>query len=197
MIGAETIAFHDPVRDSQSVFRSVMNALAHPAQPFALSCNLVSPVGISPAAAAVLLTLADYETSFWLDEPAFERPGIGAYLRFHTGAKQVVLATMADFALITDARRLSRLTAFAQGTHEYPDRSASVIVEVPALLDHGWSCSGPGINGNRMFGVPGLPADFVQTWADNVAGFPLGVDILFVCGHEIAGLPRTTHIREA
>jgi alpha-D-ribose 1-methylphosphonate 5-triphosphate synthase subunit PhnH len=194
---ADTSALRDPVRDSQGVFRAVMNALAHPMQPFALSCTLVAPAGISPAAAAVLLTLADFETSFWLDEPAAEPPRISAYLRFHTGAKQATSADTADFALVADASRLAPLAQFSQGAHEYPDRSTTLIIEVPNLLDHGWICTGPGIDGTRSCCVSGLPADFVAQWTDNVAAFPLGVDILFVCGQQIAGLPRTTRIQEA
>jgi len=197
MISAETTAFRDPVRHSQNVFRSVMNALAKPAFALPLACDVVPPKGLSPGAAAVLLTLADFETTFWLDEPAWERTEIGAYLRFHTGAKQVGSVRVANFALLTDLGRMPVLAKFAQGNHEYPDRSTTLIVDVPTLLTHGWTCTGPGIDGTRMFGVAGLPPDFVAQWANNVAAFPLGLDVLFVCGGQIAGLPRTTRITEA
>ncbi len=196
MISADTKAFRDPARDSQGVFRSIMNALAKPAFALPLACDVVPPKGLSPAAAAVLLTLADFETTFWLDERAWEQPDLGAYLRFHTGAKQVVAPAAAGFAVITDASRMPRLAGFAQGSHEYPDRSTTLIVEVPQLLDRGWSCAGPGIDGARTFGVAGLPPDFAAQWADNVAVFPLGVDIVLVSGRQIAGLPRTTRITE-
>ncbi|MEN3296714.1 MAG: alpha-D-ribose 1-methylphosphonate 5-triphosphate synthase subunit PhnH, partial [Burkholderiales bacterium] len=42
--------------------------------------------------------------------------------------------------------------------------------------------------------VGGLPEDFDAHWGANAAAFPMGVDILFCCGNEIIGLPRTTRI---
>ena len=196
MISVETSTFRDPGRDSQRVFRSVMRALAEPARPVPLQYAIAPPDGLSTGAAAVLLTLADFETTFWLDEPAAKVAAIGDYLRFHTGARLVGAASDATFAVITDPVRMPALATFAQGTHEYPDRSTTLIIDAAQLDDRGWTCRGPGIDGTRTFGVARLASTFVAQWEENGAGFPLGVDIVFVAGRSIAGLPRTTRLME-
>ena len=197
MISAHTSTFTDPGRHSQQVFRAAMRALAEPCKPISLAANITPPDGLTAAAAAVLLTLADFETSLWLDAAASGRPEIGGYLRFHTGTKLTTQASDASFALITLAGRMPKLHDFAQGVPEYPDRSTTLIVETAAFNAREWTCSGPGIAGTRTFGVKGMPSDFLSFWAHNASGFPLGVDILFVAGGQIAGLPRTTRLCEA
>ena len=192
-----TSTFADPERESQQVFRAAMRALAEPCQPLDLAAKITVPAGLTPGAAALLLTLADFETSVWLEAAALERPAIGEYLRFHTGTKLVTEPSQATFALITLAGRMPKLYSFAQGVPEYPDRSTTLIVETAAFNASSWDCKGPGIAGTRRFGVAGVPSDFINFWEHNRSGFPLGVDILFVGRHQVAGLPRTTQLWEA
>ena len=55
---------------------------------------------------------------------------------------------------------------------------------------------GPGIKGEATLAASPLPNDFVAQWAANRAGFPLGVDLIFVVGARLAALPRSTTIAE-
>ena len=197
MISANTSSFADPGRESQQMFRAAMRALAEPGKPVAFGIQISAPTGLTSGAAALLLTLADFETSVWLDAVAAERADISGYLKFHTGTRIVTEPDKANFALITLAGRMPKLYDFAQGLPEYPDRSTTLIAETAAFNTTDWECTGPGIVGTRMFGVAGVPSDFINFWEHNRLGFPLGVDILFVCGGQIAGLPRTTRLAEA
>ncbi|MES9846467.1 MAG: phosphonate C-P lyase system protein PhnH [Candidatus Sedimenticola sp. PURPLELP] len=183
-----------PVFDAQQVFRRLLEAMSAPG-----SIKTVLPVetmeSIDTAAMAVLLSLADYDTPLWLDTAAAADGRLEDHLRFHCGCPIEEDHGKALFALVADAEALPSMELFAQGSESYPDRSTTLIVQVPGLdNEFGWRLTGPGINGVRYLDVAGLPADFVSQWAQNRALFPMGVDIVFTCGDQLAALPRTTRL---
>jgi alpha-D-ribose 1-methylphosphonate 5-triphosphate synthase subunit PhnH len=189
--------FRDPVRDSQAVFRAVMNAMARPGSIQALAGDLDAPTPLMAELATVILTLADHETSLWLDPVLAGSEAVTSFLRFHTGARQVGDPSTATFALVSNSHAMLPLTAFAEGTDEYPDRSTTIIMAVDRigagarlLLD------GPGIKDEAVLALDPLPANFVVAWADNRARFPRGVDCVFVASGAMVGLPRSTRVRE-
>lgn len=187
-------AWSDPVHDAQATFRTILQALAEPGLIQALPVALAGPAPLSPAMTAACLTLADFETAVWLDDTA-RTAAVQAYLRFHCGCGLVDLPGSAQFALVADALALPAFENFATGSMDYPDRSATLLIEVPTLTEGPLlMLRGPGIREHRRLHVGGLPTDFSARWAANQAGFPLGVDIVFCCGNMIAGLPRTTQI---
>src|SRR3546814_6405177 len=75
--------FVDPVLDSQSVFRTLLEAMSYPGRVVGTGAGLSVPAPVSPAAAAACLTLADYETPLWLDT---EAAPAREWLRFHCGS---------------------------------------------------------------------------------------------------------------
>jgi alpha-D-ribose 1-methylphosphonate 5-triphosphate synthase subunit PhnH len=42
--------------------------------------------------------------------------------------------------------------------------------------------------------VGALPADFAARMQANRASFPLGVDLVLICGAQLVALPRSTHV---
>jgi alpha-D-ribose 1-methylphosphonate 5-triphosphate synthase subunit PhnH len=189
-------AFREPGREAQTVFRAVMNAMARPGSIQRLNAGFAPPSPLSPTAAAILLALADFETSIWLDTALGENPAVRDFLRFHTGAKLTDMPGAADFALIADGANPLPLTAFAQGLPDYPDRSTTIIFQVTILSQEGWQLAGPGIHGQTGFGASPLPRDFAAQLKDNQARFPLGADLIFARSGEIAAMPRSTRIVE-
>lgn len=182
--------FADPVFDSQSSFRGLLNAIAYPGRVHQLKRLPSHPAALAPAAAAVALTLCDFETPVWLDQSA-SAPTTLSWLRFHCGAPIVDAASEARFAFITNPTDMPRLSAFNIGEDEYPDRSATLIIETAAFTggpQRRWK--GPGVRGSIDVSIAGLPDWFWEEWALNPALYPLGVDIIFVCGDAIVGLPR-------
>jgi alpha-D-ribose 1-methylphosphonate 5-triphosphate synthase subunit PhnH len=72
-----------------------------------------------------------------------------------------------------------------------------MLIELPGLTGGpAVEWSGPGLRVPSLRRLSGLPAGFWLQWAENHAGFPSGVDVLFVCGHQLVGLPRTTRAVE-
>ncbi|MEC9347393.1 MAG: phosphonate C-P lyase system protein PhnH [Pseudomonadota bacterium] len=189
--------FTDPVMGAQSAFRTVLDALARPGRILAFPELPPAPSPLAPAAAAVLLTLADFDTPLWLD-PAARIPAVTDWLRFHAGCVFTDKPAGAAFALATGAAAMPALSALAIGTDDYPDRSTTLVLQVADLsCEGGLRLTGPGIPGSATLSVEGLPQGFVAQWQANHALFPLGVDLLLVSGDRIAGLPRTTMIEEA
>lgn len=190
-------AFIDPPRQAQAVFRTVMDAMARPGRILPLDAGFAPPAPLNPATAAILIALADFETPVWLDAPLARQSEVADFLRFHTGARLAATAEAAAFVLIADPANAPPLAAFAQGTPDYPDRSATVILQVEGLTADGWLLAGPGINGQARFSASPLQEGFDEQLRGNRARFPLGVDLIFAGPAAIAALPRSTRILEA
>lgn len=186
----------DPVLDSQRIFRSVLEAMAHPGRVVAVAGPEETPRPLHGAAAAVCLALVDMETPLWLD-PVARTAEVLEGLRFHCGCPIVEEPTGARFALIVDARHMPPIEAFDAGNDEYPDRSATLIVQVAALaVGTGKRLTGPGIAGEGRLAVGGLPERFWAGLRDNHARFPRGVDVILASPAAVAALPRTTRVED-
>lgn len=184
--------FADPVAHAQRTFRAVLEATSRPGTIVAAPVLPVAPAPLNPAAAALALTLVDYETPLWLDQAA-RQPAVVEFLRFHCGCPLVDDPAAAAFALVADPLTMPPLSAFHQGSEEYPDRSTTLIVQVDHL-DGGdnWLLRGPGIRDQAILSAGRLPSAFKAWVRDNHALFPRGVDLLFAAPAQLAGLPRST-----
>jgi alpha-D-ribose 1-methylphosphonate 5-triphosphate synthase subunit PhnH len=180
---------------SQAVFRTVMEAMARPGQARPLPSRLAAPPPLSPAAAAVALTLLDYETPFWLDQGLAAAREVAAWFRFHTGAPLTADPAQATFAFVSDPAAQPAFAAFAAGSLEYPDRSTTLVLQV-ASFDHGdvLTLAGPGIAGTRAFCAVPLPPDFRARLIANREMFPRGLDLILVTPDAVAALPRSVRV---
>jgi alpha-D-ribose 1-methylphosphonate 5-triphosphate synthase subunit PhnH len=186
--------FADPVMQSQTAFRAIMDGLANPGTVQKLALGLTPPAPLSPELAAVALTLCDHDTPVWLDK-GLRTDAVLGWLRFHTSAPITTERAEAKFAFSSDSVTLA---AFDQGSDPYPDRSTTIILAIQATSGgQNLTLSGPGIDGLVTASPQGLPDDFLAQWAQNGAQFPRGVDLLLVAGSHLIGLPRTTRIKEA
>jgi alpha-D-ribose 1-methylphosphonate 5-triphosphate synthase subunit PhnH len=187
--------FTEPVFGAQQTFRALMDALANPGQPQALSAPLEAPAGLASELAAVALTLCDHDTTAWLDTELMESEAVLAWLRFHTASPVTTDPTRVTFALVSSADALPALEQFALGTDEYPDRSTTIALNIPSLTGGAdLTLRGPGIDDHIHIAPQGLPQDFLAQWTQNRGEFPRGVDLLLVSGGHVIGLPRTTRI---
>lgn len=188
------LAFADPVFESQAAFRAILGAMARPGAILACGEGLAPPAPLSPAAAAAILALADFETPLWI-APSLLAGEIASYLKFHTGAPFAASPGKAAFALIDAAADPLRLADFAQGTQDYPDRSTTVVVQLSSLSNGPrLTLAGPGIRGEKTVALGPLPEGFSEQWRTNQAAFPLGVDCILAGAAEVAALPRSVRL---
>lgn len=187
-----SVATANPAFASQAAFRAAMEAMARPGEIKTMR-GIAAPSPLAPAAAALIQSLADYETPIWLDGK-LNVPAVIEWIRFHTGAPIVDDKRAASFALIADPIRMPDFTQFALGNEEYPDRSTTLIVQVERFRGEVIQIDGPGIKGRRSFAAEPLPDDFAARFSANRELFPRGVDLVLVVGDEIVALPRSVQI---
>ncbi|MCB6179775.1 phosphonate C-P lyase system protein PhnH [Rhodobacter sp. Har01] len=173
-----------PVQSARA-FREVLEAMARPGTIHRVT-GARPPLPVSVAAGVTLLTLCDGTTPLHLAGEA-DTPAVRDWIAFHIGAP-LVAADDADFALglWADLQPVSR---FRIGQPDYPDRSATLIVEVDRLANHGPALTGPGIETATWLSLPET-----RTFRANRALFPLGFDTIFTCGDRLAALPRSTRV---
>lgn len=195
LAASPTLGFSDKIHGSQQVFRRLLEGFTHPGRVILLPQLLGAPDALWPSSAALALTLFDHSTPVYLD-PVLDTGAVRDFLRFHGGAPLVEEAAGAAFALIGNAAALD-LGEFAPGNAEYPERSATVIVQVPGFL-HGKPrrLTGPGIATATSLVVDGVEANFWRQWRGNGALYPDGVDVLFAAPEAIAVLPRTVRAED-
>lgn len=183
----------DNVHDTQQAFRWVLDALSRPGQLQAMGAELPG-VPLGGAMARLLLCLCDDETPVWWQGDA---QALQNWLRFHTGATVAADKSSAAFAVIKQLDAALALNEFALATAEFPERSSTLLIELPALSggpEFAWQ--GPGIDKVQRVSLQGLSADFWLQWQSNHSLFPQGVDIIFTCGDSVLGLPRTTRVSQ-
>ena len=195
-IGRIGAGFPEPVVDSQRCFRALMNGLAFPGRVQTVPASPETPRGWSPALAAATLTLLDAETPVWLDEAA-ATPDALSMIRFHAGAPIVGQPEKASFCVLLEPAT-APYEAFPIGLDQYPDRSATVLIQTDALTaGPGHNLRGPGVDGVQSFGPKADLSAFWTAWRRNHALFPLGFDAFFFAGDEVVGLPRSVAAEEA
>ncbi|MEX0366502.1 MAG: phosphonate C-P lyase system protein PhnH [Ruegeria sp.] len=177
--------FRNASLDVAHAFRAAMTVMARPGEIRELT-GAVPPEPLSVAAGTLLLTLCDPDTGVYLAGEADTRE-VRQWLTFHAGAPLVSDAE-ADFA-VGSWQALAPLDPYRIGTPEYPDRSATLIVECDALAQSGAVLHGPGIRDSARLSLPDIPA--MQA---NAALYPLGCDFFLTGGTQIAALPRSTQI---
>ncbi|MBX9457264.1 MAG: phosphonate C-P lyase system protein PhnH [Rhizobium sp.] len=186
--------FAEPVFDSQSVFRRLMDAMARPGTIADIAATAGPPSPMSAGAGGVALALCDHDTLVHLS-PAMIDAGIQAWLAFHTGALVAGERSEAAFAFLEQGAQLPPLSTFSTGTQEYPDRSTTIVFDVPDLGGgDAFVLTGPGIENTHEIAPRGLPSHFARMWAENTALFPRGVDLILTSGRHALCLPRTTRI---
>ena len=183
--------FADPVTDAQACFRAVLTAMSRPGSRHRIAA-VTAPAPLDSAAAAVLLTLVDGDTTLHL-QPAFAEAA--DWVRFHCGSEPIANVEGASFVL---ADTLPDLAVLAQGSDEAPQDSATVVLQVTSLTEGTrYILRGPGLQSTATVSVSGLPADFAARWAANHALFPRGVDLILCAGDSLLALPRSLSIGDA
>lgn len=220
--------FGDAVQASQASFRRLLDAMARPGRILALDsptlAALQHPACVSPALAAVLLTLTDADTRVWLCESLAAPPELarlGAFGRFHTGMVWADQPEGCEFAFTRASGAPERLlSVLPAGSDDCPQDGATIVIDAPTLRSahedpHGrlhlhdtpdgsrhdeadptpWvRLSGPGIEHAHALAVGGLSLAFWRARQALQDRFPRGVDVIVCCGDRLAAVPRSTAV---
>jgi alpha-D-ribose 1-methylphosphonate 5-triphosphate synthase subunit PhnH len=187
--------FAAPVLSAQTTFRGVLNAMARPGSVHSINSVVSAPPPLSMGAAALALALCDHDTPISLDARLRGSEPVVSWLRFHCGSTIADDSHTAAFAFVSTPSELRPFDLFHPGTLDYPDRSATIILQVdtlrsgPALM-----LTGPGIRGRQVLRASPLPQDIAGRLAANRCLFPRGIDLVLVTANEIAALPRSVHV---
>ena len=196
--------FAEPAVSSQTVFRQALDALSLPGRLQFLDLSgpmqsMQAPRNAHPAAAALLLALLDQDCKLWLSS-GFDASDAATWLRFHTGCTLVADSKEADFVWVASPLEMPAFEQLAQGTAEYPEQSATCVVQVMGLATSdqagAWSISGPGIKGTSHLQIDGLDSEFSIQRRASQAHSPCGADFIFTHGVSLVGLPRSTLIKD-
>ncbi|PSH60871.1 phosphonate C-P lyase system protein PhnH [Phyllobacterium sophorae] len=184
--------FREPVHDSQATFRALLSATSRPGTIIDIPSPTTSPAPLGSALTAIALSLLDDTTPLWLDA-ALNTDSVTNYLRFHSGVRTVSDPREAMFGFFSCADTLIDFDRFNRGDSFYPDRSATLVVQLPSLTGgRPVSLSGPGIETETSVAPAGLPEGFWTHWNENAASYPVGIDLVLADQRSVLGLPRTT-----
>lgn len=182
-------AFGDASRDAARAFRVCLNVMARPGSVERL-LGAAPPAPLSVAAGSLLLTLCDTETPVHLAGDHNVQV-VREWITFHTNAP--IAERRADTAFALGRwHALLPLHDYPLGSSEYPDRSATLIVEMDQITANGPVLRGPGIRDSARLSLPEVDA-----FRQNHALFPRGLDFYFTAGDLVAALPRSTTVEVA
>ena len=175
-------------------FRRLMDAFSKPGTIVALPQIVDSPPQLHAGAASLALSLCDFQTPIWLSD-SIARPDVRSFLRFHTGAPISGTAAEAAFAFMDANAFNTTYPSLDKGTDEYPDRSATAIVQVKSLSGPlSVRLDGPGIKTAVELPLLGLGAQGWAMLSEDRILFPRGIDVVFVSGAELVVVPRSSRI---
>ncbi|GAA0690499.1 phosphonate C-P lyase system protein PhnH [Marinobacterium maritimum] len=187
--------FADPVQASQQVFRAALKAMSEPGTLMQIDYVEQAPKGLDLSTWQLALSLLDPDTPVWLSPALASSDAVISNLRFHCQCPLVDNPSDADFAIALHSE-LPLLAELNWGTAEYPDRSTTLMVQVPALSEEAhWTLSGPGIEHTRTLRIAGLSEPFRSDLIRSRQRFPLGIDTFWCCDNRLTALPRTTSIQ--
>ena len=175
-------------------FRAILDALSKPGLEVSVPELADKPAALHDASIVMALALCDYQSPVWLS-PRINQAEVCSFLRFHTGAPIVADPAEAQFAFVESGEFEKHFALFNKGTDEYPDRSATVIVQASGFsAPQRVRLEGPGIKQYEVLSIAGFGPKEWNLLSDDRILFPLGIDVAFVSDTKLVGLPRSTRI---
>jgi alpha-D-ribose 1-methylphosphonate 5-triphosphate synthase subunit PhnH len=176
----------------QQNFRTLLRAMSHPGKVYLLEDFDVDPL------MSVIQTLVDQEVTFCV---VGENARLLQLIHESTRSPLAEIGA-ADFIIVPEGGSFGEICKAKRGTPEYPDLGATIICQVGSLGGEGNGkphvvLTGPGIETEiRPAAVQGLMQSAFHDLSVVNAGFPLGVDCIFVDNiYRIMAIPRSTRIR--
>ncbi|NWJ47216.1 MAG: phosphonate C-P lyase system protein PhnH [Chloroflexi bacterium] len=202
----------DHTRDSQKIFRVMLDALANPGQVFHLPKtgdffgntlpNSSRNYAHFETLGAFLATILDHEVTFCLLGDETIAADLSSVICTSANCRSVP-RDKADYVFTLQPPVASLPAQLKPGNLIYPDSSATLICLVPDLLGENpegkkgalLELSGPGVKLGQRLWVAGTNATFFVSLGEVNAAYPLGIDVFWLTpGGVLVGLPRSTRL---
>ena len=183
----------NPVADAQTVFRQLLTAMSEPGKMMTIDAVQEHPGALHPATYAIALTLLDQSTKLQLSPNLAEQDVLNT-LRFHSAVNQNCTLSDADFVICNEDERMD-LGQLNQGSETYPDQSCTLIIQCRSFsLGSYFELFGPGIEHKCRIRCSGIDDSLMAQREHQDSYFPMGIDVILICGRTFFCLPRTTQI---
>jgi alpha-D-ribose 1-methylphosphonate 5-triphosphate synthase subunit PhnH len=158
--------------------------------------NIQSPENLHPASALVAFALLNSDVAFFTNKNSAE---LSEYLTVNTNARPTTISG-ADFVFIDGNDDGQVLYETNVGVLEYPEKSATVIIDVDNIYDvpkdqtHEIILQGPGVDVEKRVYVRNISANILQALKEQNSEYPLGIDVILTDseGH-IMCIPRNNN----
>lgn len=137
-----------------------------------------------PGEASIIAAIVDRECRAYAAHPQLV-PQIR-----RTGAKITELHH-ADHVFLGALTSIDVLGVLAIGSDLYPDGGATVVIRARIGAGQAFRFSGPGIDGETVVQLDGLPEGFWAARAERIR-YPMGFELYCVDGAQVLGVPRST-----
>ena len=185
---------------SQRIFRSLLDAFAHPGRIVDLAGAVSSPT-IDPVLLPVL-ALADLEVRVHVIDQRQRAADLRRLITRSTGASTDTTGETADMVVASGTIGAGLIARCRTGDAWHPEDGARLSLRCTRM----WSdaadaadlvlrLTGPGARGGRTVGVAGVAADVFEAVDVANAGHPAGIDTWLIDGDgRCVGLPRSCRI---
>lgn len=193
--------YFDEVFDTQTAFRSIMQALARPGQLQKLDAmkKLNPPKPLNAATACIGLTLMSQDSLFHVEEQQF--PQGKEYFSVNTSARFCEISEAA-FLYIQGQDSTATIAKAHTGLLEYPETSATVIIDVMAMSEEpmadalALNMQGPGVLDEKTVFIKGINPEILGMIQAKNGEYPLGIDVFMTDKkNQVLGIPRTNQFK--
>lgn len=179
---------HTDVVPTQSIYRQLLQAMAHPCRPYEVDAGEWPSLRM-----AVAETLLDHEVSFALHESA---PSDWDAEIFQATKALQSSWEHADYLFVSGSDTGGDLLRAKRGEFLFPDKGATLVYvmeELPPAV--AVKISGPGLQKEAPPGVNPFSLEEWKGFKENTDTYPLGVDAICLVGNsQLIALPRSTQI---
>jgi alpha-D-ribose 1-methylphosphonate 5-triphosphate synthase subunit PhnH len=189
---------YNEIFDAQVHFRLILDSMARPGKVNNFGKIAIQSVNdLHPASALVAFALLNREVTFYTNKN--NNPEITEYFIVNTNSKPVEINN-ADFVFINGTDDGKILLETNTGILEYPEKSATIIIDVDNIYDvprdqtHEIILKGPGVNNEKRVYIRNISNDILQSLKEQNAEYPLGIDVILTDSEgNIMCIPRTNN----
>jgi alpha-D-ribose 1-methylphosphonate 5-triphosphate synthase subunit PhnH len=188
---------YNEIFDAQVHFRIILDCMARPGKVNNFGKITVhSPDNLHPASALVAFALLNRDVSFYANKNNSE---IAEYFIVNTYSKPSAIKN-ADFVFINGTDDGKILLETNTGLLEYPEKSATVIIDVDNIYDvpkdqtHEIILKGPGVESEKRVYIRNISDHILQSVKEQNAEYPLGIDVILTDSvGNVMCIPRTNN----